>query len=620
MPTLLQVEGLSISFGERTLFENISFVINQYQKVALIARNGVGKTSLLNIIAGVESADTGYAKLYDEGTVGYLTQDPELDEANSVFDEVYSTSNAFLKTIREYELAIKGTDKMAMQKSMEKMDAINAWEYETRIHQVLGRLKVPDLDQKIASLSGGQRKRVALAKILIAEPSLLILDEPTNHLDIEIIEWLEEYLSGPAITLLMVTHDRYFLDRVCDEILELDNRSLFRYKGNYPYFLEKRQERKEILSKEVEKARNLLRTEQEWMRRMPQARTTKSKARIDSFYEIKEKAESMHRESTMNLNMEGTRMGRKILEMHDVTFSWGDNSILKGFTYIYKRNEKVGIIGKNGCGKSTLLDIISGGVKPDKGKVETGETIRFGYYRQEGIPFKENTRVIDVVKEIAESVKSASGEFVSAATFLNYFMFPHNMHQQFVYKLSGGEKRRLYLVTILMQNPNFLLLDEPTNDLDILTLNILEEYLLNFTGCIAVVSHDRFFLDKIVDHLFVFKGDGLIKDYPGNYTQYREWKDRLQRQRKLSARSEGTKKEKPKALTTNKLSYKEKTELDSLELSISSLEEEKAAIEATLSLGSLSHEELQIKSHRFSEIIADIEVKTERWMELSEKL
>jgi ATP-binding cassette subfamily F protein uup len=619
MPTLLQVENLSRSYGEKILFENISFTINKNQKVALIARNGIGKTSLLNILASLEPSDGGTVQFFGGASFAYLKQDPELSPSNTVFSEVYSTSNEMLRTIFEYEHAVAGADKTAIQQALTRMDAINGWEYEVRIKQILTRLKLPSLDQRISELSGGQRKRVALAKVLISEPEFLILDEPTNHLDVEMIEWLEEYLSRPNITLLMVTHDRYFLNRICDEIIEIEEGNLYRYKGNYEYFLEKQVNRKENMTKDREKARNLLRNEQEWMNRMPKARTTKAKARIETFYELRERAAQSRPESQMNLAMEGNRMGRKILELHDVSFAWGDSPILKGFSYIFKRNEKVGIIGNNGTGKSTFLEIITGGIRPKKGGVEIGETVQFGFYRQEGIQFNESTRVIDVVKAIADNVKMSNGDTISAAAFLNYFMFPYPTHQQFVYKLSGGERRRLYLVTVLMQNPNFLVLDEPTNDLDILTLNVLEEYLSGFGGCVAVVTHDRYFLDKIVDHLFVFKGDGVVKDFPGNYTQQREHAELQKRIAQKPAAKETEKRARPAQPSQQKLTYKERVELESLETEIAELETERSALEISLSSGSLATEELQRSSRRFGEVTNEIDARTDRWIELIEK-
>jgi len=622
MPTLLQVENLTRHFGERVLFENISFSINQFQKVALIARNGEGKSSLLNIIHGTEQSDGGSVRLFNQATMAYLKQEPLLNDRLSVFDELYSTSNVILKTIHDYEAAMESGSKDLLSKAMERMDAMQGWEYETRIRQILTRLSLLNLHQKVSELSGGQRKRLALAKTLITEPDFLILDEPTNHLDIEMIEWLEDYLTRSQVTLLMVTHDRYFLNRVCQEIIELENTKLFRHKGNYEYFLEKSQERKENETQETEKARNILRREHEWMIRMPQARTTKSKARIESYYQIKDKAAGKNFESTMTLKMEGERMGRKILEIHDVNFSWSSTRILEHFGYIFKRREKIGIIGNNGTGKTTFLDIATGKIRPQKGTVEIGATIRFGHYRQEGISFDEQTRVIDVVKSIADVVQMSNGEKVTAAHFLNYFMFPYPMHQQFVYKLSGGEKRRLYLVTVLMQNPNFLILDEPTNDLDILTLNILEEYLASFQGCVLVVTHDRFFLDKIVDHLFVFSGEAVVKDFPGNYSQYREYAERAKRKAALAKanapRDPAIAAGRPKQSRPG-LTYKEKLEFGNLETLIGRLEKEKSELEAEMGSGLLGQAELMEKSNRFSDILKEIDSSTERWMELSEK-
>ena len=622
MSTLLQVENLTRHFGEKILFENISFSINQSQKVALIAGNGAGKTSLLNIINGSEPSDGGTVTLFNQASMAYLRQEPDLNERLTVFDEVYATSNNILKTIHDYEEALETTGKDVLSRAMERMDAINGWDYENRIKQILTRLSLTDLHQPVSALSGGQKKRLALAKTLITEPDFLILDEPTNHLDIDMIEWLEEFLTRNQVTLLMVTHDRYFLNRVCDEILEMENGRLFRHKGNYEYFLEKSQERKENETAETEKARNILRTEAEWMRRMPKARTTKSKARIDSFYELKEKASNNTWERSMNLGMEGERMGKKILEMHDVSFSWGKLPILDHFGYTFKRKEKVGIIGKNGSGKSTFLDLVTSRIRPGKGTVETGGTIKFGHYRQDGIVFDEQTRVIDVVKEIADVVQMSNGDKVSAAHFLSYFMFPYPMHQQFVYRLSGGEKRRLYLVTVLMQNPNFLILDEPTNDLDILTLNILEDYLASFQGCVLVVTHDRFFLDKIVDHLFVFEGNAVIRDFPGNYSQYREYADHRKRLQFLA--KAGAAKEAAAISAVNKpkkpgLSYKENVEFESLENEIHELEKEKIQLESELGSGMLEQQDLIGKSQRYSAVISAIDNKTERWMELSEK-
>jgi ATP-binding cassette subfamily F protein uup len=621
MSTVLQVENLARSYGEKNLFENISFSVNQFQKVALIAKNGAGKTSLLNIIAGLEPCDAGSTSLYNPFTFEYLMQDPPLTDSKTVFEEVYSHTNEFQRAILEYEHAMQTDDRNVIQSAIERMDAMQGWEYDTRVRQILTQLQLPDLDQGIGTLSGGQRKRVALAKVLITEPDLLILDEPTNHLDVEMIEWLEEYLTKSNVTLLMVTHDRYFLDRVCDEILEMENAAVFRYKGNYSYFVEKQAERIDILNQETERARNLLRTEQEWMRRMPKARTTKAKARIDSFYEIREKAENKTREERLNLTIEGARMGKKILEVNDVSFKWGETPLLKGFTYTFKRFEKIGIVGKNGSGKSTFLDIITGKIRPQKGSLQKGETIQFGYYRQQGLVFDGETRVIDVVRNIAEVVRLGNGDSISAAAFLNYFMFPYPTHHQPVYKLSGGEKRRLYLVTVLMQSPNFLILDEPTNDLDLLTLNVLEEYLADFNGCVIVVTHDRYFLDKIVDHLFVFEGGGVIRDFPGNYTQYKVKAEEKKRTESRQKRDESPKPARMKSVadTSGKLSYREKKELEGLEAEIASLEQEKNRIESELSSGLLDSATLGKSSVRFAAIIGEIEEKSNRWLELSER-
>ena len=597
MPSLLQVENLSRSYGEKVLFKDISFVINQHQKVALIARNGTGKSTLMNIIAGLEPSDGGSVKFFNDVSIGYLKQDPELNEFNTVFDEVYESSNEIHRTIRDYEKAILGHDKKEIQKAIERMDAVDGWEYETRVKQILSELKITDLEQRIKELSGGQRKRIALAKTLITEPAFLILDEPTNHLDIDMIEWLEDYLTRSRITLFMITHDRYFLDRVCEEILELDNAAIFRYKGNYSYFVEKQAERKENQSKEIEKARNLLRKEQEWMIRMPKARTT------------------------INMDVGTGRMGKKLLEMRQVSFSWGEMPILKDFFYTFKRNEKIGFVGNNGSGKSTFLEIITGQLRPSGGRIEKGETITYGYYRQEGITFNPDSRVIDVVRDIAEVVTLSNGDTVSAAAFLNYFLFPYPVHYQLVSKLSGGEKSRLYLVTVLMQNPNFLILDEPTNDLDIFTLAILEEYLASFKGCVIIVTHDRYFLDEIVDHLFVFRGNAVIKDFPGNYSQFNAYRKRKEMEENRLIQASQPKKEKPRNTATrpNKLSFKEKKELETLETEISQLEEEKTEIVNALSSGVLSPEELSEKSERFAIILKEIGMKSDRWLELSEK-
>ena len=618
MRTFLEVTNLSRVYGEKVLFKNISFTIAEGQKVALIARNGTGKTSILNTIAGLESADEGNAVIFPDISYGYLKQDPELHESNTVFEEVYESANTIQRTILNYEQALETHDQKALQLATEQMDACNGWEYETRVKQILSTFKINDLGQKINELSGGQRKRVALAKTLITEPEFLILDEPTNHLDIDMIEWLEEFLSRSSSTLLMVTHDRYFLDRVCNEIIELETGALYRYKGNYSYFLEHQAERIDNQSKEVEKARNILRTEQEWMNRMPKARTTKAKSRIESFYEIKEKASRTVSDERIKLNIEGSRLGNKIIEVKDVSFSWPGLPVLDHFGYTFKKNEKIGIIGRNGTGKTTLLGLLTGSIKPQKGRIEPGETVKFGYYKQEGLVFKEQAKVIDVVREVADEVILGNGDSISAAAFLNYFLFPYPIQNQYVYKLSGGEKRRLYLVTVLMQHPNFLILDEPTNDLDILTLNVLEDYLASFKGCVMVVTHDRFFLDKIVDHLFVFEGNAKIKDFPGNYSIWKAYSEAQELKRKANQKAKEPVIEKLSREKKPGLSYKEKKELEQLEKDLDSLEKEKSSIESSFNDNSLSPDKLIINSERLGEIIRDIGQKSDRWIELSD--
>lgn len=615
MSTLLTVDRLSKSYGDNVLFDDISFVINRYQKLALVARNGAGKTSLLNILAGIETADSGSVTFFHGIEPGYLMQEPDLDPLHTVFNEVYSTSGEVLTAITSYEAAIRSGDEDMVAGSMERMDALNGWEYEIRIKQILSQLRIPDLDQPVSRLSGGQRKRVALAKVLITEPDFMILDEPTNHLDVEMVEWLEEYLSERKLTLLMVTHDRYFLDRVCGEILGLDHTGIHRYRGNYFFFLEKQAERIGILGKETARAQNLMRKEQEWIRRMPKARTTKSKARIDSFRELQEIAGRKVPEETMNIQIEAKRMGRKILEVNDIDFSWGNKPILKGFTYTFKRNEKIGIIGNNGTGKSSFLDLLTGRLKPDRGSVRKGETVSFGYFTQAGLPFDPEMKVIDVVSAIADVVKLGTGDTITVSAFLNHFMFPYSSHHQPVSRLSGGEKRRLYLVTVLMSSPNFLILDEPTNDLDIITLNLLEEYLESFKGCVLVVTHDRFFLDKVASHLFIFRGDGVVQDFPGNYSQYRSYKEKAGRGlKKIGRREIDQASLKPAPGSSRQpegrgLSYREQKELESLEVEISRLEEEQKKTEFVLRSGLLPAGELYERSVYLASVINELEKK-----------
>lgn len=621
----LSVENLSKSFGIRVLFSNISFGINKGQRVALVAKNGTGKSSLLNIISGKDTADSGTVTLRKEIKIAFLNQEPEFTGTKTVMVEVYDNNNPVLSAIKEYEECLVAQERGNMdqdkfQAAFEQMEQQKAWDYETRIRQILTQLKIFRLHQLTTELSGGQKKRIALAKVLIEEPDLLILDEPTNHLDFEMIEWLENYLVKQNITLLMVTHDRYFLDRVCNEIIELDNGKLYSYKGNYSYFIEKKQEREFNEAQQTDKAKNLYRKELEWIRRAPKARTTKSKSRIDAFYEVEEKAKGGKKESALQLNVKMTRIGGKILELKKVYKSYDNLKILKGFDYTFKTGERIGIVGKNGTGKSTFLNIITGEEKADSGKINIGETIVYGYYSQQGLNLNEDKRVIEVVKEIAEVIPLGNGTKLSASQFLQHFMFPPEMQYTYVSKLSGGEKRRLYLLTVLIKNPNFLILDEPTNDLDILTLNVLEEFLLEFKGCLIIVSHDRYFMDKLVDHLFIFNGDGDIKDFTGNYSDYRDWLLDQQKEEKTKLKQINLISSTPvnEKSTEKKVSFRDKKAFDELEKEIAKLEKEKKELEALLNSGSLNPEELQEKALELGNIIQILEEKSERWFELAE--
>jgi len=619
MISFLQVENLSKRFGEQLLFENITFGIGKNQKVALIAKNGMGKSTLLRIIAGKDSADTGSVIFRNDISIGILDQDPELNPENYVFEEVFNSENPILKLIKTYEQAVKDNDASALEELIPQMDALAAWDYDTQVKQILSELKVDKYGQRIKELSGGQRKRIGLAKILISNPDFLILDEPTNHLDVEMTEWLEEYLEKTNATLLMVTHDRYFLDRVCDKIIEIDDSGLFAYEGNYSYYLEKRNERIEARNASIDKAKNLLRTEQEWMRRMPQARGHKAKYRIDNFYKIKEVASQNTTEQQLELDIKGQRLGKKILELEHVNKSYGDFCVLRDFSYKFVRGEKIGIIGKNGVGKSTFLNIITRQIEPDSGTIEIGETVVYGYYKQDGISFKEDDRPIDIVKNISEKIDLGNGRVMSASQFLEYFLFPDKLQYSLVAKLSGGERRRLYLLTVLMSNPNFLILDEPTNDLDIMTLNVLEDYLKSFQGCLIIVSHDRFFTDKVVDRVFAFEGDGVVKDFPGNYTQYKNKKEeeellRKQEEKKIPVAPKPVR-EKEKV---RKLTFKERMEMQQLESDMEKLNTEKTELETALNSGTLDTDKLVKSSQRIAEIIDLLDEKEMRWLELSE--
>lgn len=624
MRPLLQGENLSKRWSEVLLFENISLTIFEGQKVALIARNGTGKSTLLDILAGKETAETGKVTITNDIEIGYFEQIPKLNPEHSVIEEIFVSDNEKLKTIKAFELAIARNDQQKVAEISAKMDELNAWDIEVEIKQILSQLKITQLEQKTGELSGGQKKRLALAKVLINKPDLLILDEPTNHLDLEMIEWLESYLEKTKSTLLMVTHDRYFLDRVCNEIIEMEDNQIYRYLGNYSYFLEKQAERIEMQQATVTKAKNLLRTEIEWMRRMPQARSHKAKYRINAFYDLKDKASQKYQSDAINLNVKSARLGKKIVELDNVSKGFSDIKLIENFTYKFSRAEKVGIIGNNGTGKSTFLNLITGRLQPDSGTIDVGQTIKFGYYRQDGIDFDYKERVIDAVTKIADFIEFEDGSKMSASQMLTHFLFPPDTQYNFIEKLSGGEQRRLYLCTVLMQNPNFLILDEPTNDLDIMTLNVLEEYLVSFGGCVVVVSHDRFFMDKIVDHLFVFNGNGVITDFPGNYTIYRNKIETEQEQEKILVRKKETEKKQaqPEAVQTGKrkLTFNEKREFETLETEIAKLEAEKSATEDALNSGNHPHEELFRLSERLVIIKSQLDEKELRWLELSELL
>ena len=625
MISYLQIDGLTKSFGDLVLFEDITFGIAQGQKVGLIAKNGTGKTTLLNIIAGKEDYDNGAVVFRNDLRVGYLEQTPVYPEGLTVLQACFYSPNETVRLIAEYEEAMASDDHSNLQDILMRMDNLKAWDYEQRAKQILSQLKITNFDQKVEHLSGGQLKRVALANVLITDPELIILDEPTNHLDLEMTEWLEGYLSRANISILMVTHDRYFLDRVCSEIIEIDRQQIYQYKGNYSYYLEKRQERIETMNTEVERANNLLRKELEWMRRQPQARGTKAKYRIDAFYELEKKAKQQRDNGNVNLDVKASYIGSKIFEAEHVTKSFGSIKIVEDFNYIFARYEKMGIVGNNGTGKSTFIKMLMGEVEPDSGRFDVGETVRFGYYSQDGLQFDEQMKVIDVVQDIAEYVDLGDGKKLGVSQFLNYFLFTPEKQHSYVYKLSGGEKRRLYLCTVLMRNPNFLVLDEPTNDLDIVTLNVLEEYLRNFKGCVIVVSHDRYFMDKVVDHLLVFRGNADLKDFPGNYTQYRDWKevqDQLEKEAEAARQPKQTpapeKNNRPQPEQKKKLTFKERKEFEELEAEIPQLEAEKAELETAMSSGTLSNDELMTKSERIAKVIEEIDEKTMRWLELSE--
>ncbi len=618
METYLQIDGLTKRFGDLLLFENISFSVMQDEKVALIAKNGTGKTTLLNIIAGLDTADEGKIIFKNNLNIAYLPQEPHLDPQKNVMDFVLEASGEVAETVREYEKALISGDQKALQEAMDKMDAVSAWDYEARISAVLTKLKITKTDKKISLLSGGEKKRVALANILVKEPDFLILDEPTNHLDIEIIEWIEEYLKKNRITLLMVTHDRYFLDRVCNRILELDDNTVYKYNGNYSYFLEKRKERIELQEIKNDKINNFLKKESEWIRRMPKARGTKAKYRIDKYYSLSGQIKNTD-DKSFNIDFIGRRTGKKILDIKNLSKSFGDKKIIENFSYSFTFGEKIGIVGHNGTGKTTFLNLITGELPPDSGIIDVGQTIVFGYYKQTGLQFDENQRVIDIVTKIADVVKLGDGRQMSASAFLEYFLFPRPKQYVKVAKLSGGEKKRLYLLTVLMKNPNFLILDEPTNDLDIVTLNILEDFLQSFKGCVLTVSHDRYFMDKVVDSLFVFEGDGVVKSFVGKYTDFHTFKELNKPSQKKN--TDKPKKSKPARKREKKgLTYKEKILFEQLTKEIEELENEKQEILNFLNGENIDYQEVTQKSKRLEEINNILDEKEMQWLELSEKI
>ena len=618
MSPYLQVENLTKSFGDLVLFNGISFGIAEGQRIGLIAKNGSGKTTLLNILAGKEGYDEGKITFRRDLRVGYLEQSPKYPEELTVLEACFYHGNSTVELIKEYERCMETPGNPGMDELLVRMEHEKAWDYERRAKQILSQLKIRDFSQKIGHLSGGQLKRVALANILITEPDLLILDEPTNHLDLDMTEWLEEYLNRGSLSLLMVTHDRYFLDRVCSEIIEIDNRQLYSYKGNYSYYLEKRQERIEATNAEIARANNLYRTELEWMRRMPQARGHKARYREEAFYELEKVAKQRTYDANVKLDVKASYIGSKIFEADHLCKRFGDLKILDDFSYIFARYEKMGIVGNNGTGKSTFIKILMGLEKPDSGTLDIGETVRFGYYSQEGLQFNEQMKVIDVITDIAEVIELGNGKRLTASQFLQHFLFTPETQHSYVYKLSGGERRRLYLCTVLMRNPNFLVLDEPTNDLDIVTLQVLEEYLQNFKGCVIVVSHDRYFMDKVVDHLLVFKGQGDIRDFPGNYSDYRDWKLAKAEHEKEAAKPKEEKTQRVRLNDKRRMTFKERKEFEQLEKEIAALEEEKKQIEEALCSGTLSVDELTEKSKRLPLLNDEVDEKTMRWLEMSE--
>lgn len=620
----VSAENLSKSYGVKPLFQNLSFHISEGDKIALVARNGSGKSTLLKIISGKEVPDNGKLWINKDVEVAFFEQEPQLIENASVLDNIFHAAHPVIETIKQYEAAVQEQDQSKIGAAVIAMDEAGAWNFEAKVKQVLGRLNIRNLQQPVAALSGGQRKRIALAKILIDigfehKHVLLVMDEPTNHLDVEMVEWLEHYLNKEKITLLLVTHDRYFLDDVCSEIWEMEDENLYVHKGNYENYLEKKAHREESTNASIDKARNLYRKELEWMRKQPKARTTKSKSRIDAFYDVEKKATQQLQEQQLQLQSKMNRLGGKTVELKKVYKCFGSKVILKGFDYTFKKGERVGIVGKNGAGKSTFINIIQGLEPADSGKINIGDTVVFGNYAQQGLIIKEDVRVIEYVKNIAENFPLANGAYLSASQFLTLFLFPPEQQYTYISKLSGGEKRRLHLLTVLFRNPNFLILDEPTNDLDLPTLSVLESFLLDFAGCLLLVSHDRYFMDRLVDHLFVFEGEGNVRDFPGNYTQYREWQ-KQQEPEVAAVKKTQQQTPAPTEKVRKKLSYKEQREFEMLETAIASLEKERREIYEQLSVPNLPYEQLQQLSERVSELNSLIDAKEMRWLELSEEM
>ena len=618
MASFLQIEDLTKSYGDRILFESITFGVNEGDKIGIIAKNGTGKSTLLKIISGKETADEGKITFRSDLRVGILDQMPEFSTDATVLDSCLLDNSQTAKIIAQYEYALTNGDADEINSAISLMDNANAWDYEDKLKQLLTQLKITDLTAKISTLSGGQRKRVALARLILENPDLIILDEPTNHLDIEIIEWLENYLTRSRITLLMVTHDRYFLDRVCNKIIEIDNKQIYTYDGNYDYYLRRRKERIEAMAAELAKVKNTLRREQEWMSRQPQARAGKAKYRIDSFYELKKRSQVDLTERNVNLEVNSSYIGSKIFEAEGISKKFGDKLILDDFTYTFARYEKLGIIGNNGAGKSTFIKMLQGIIPADSGEWNVGETVRFGYYSQDGIEFNENKKVIDAITEIAEDVVVNGDVHYSPMQFLNHFLFSPADQQKYIHTLSGGERCRLHLAAVLMRSPNFLILDEPTNDLDIVTLGILEEYLCNFKGCLIVISHDRYFLDNIIDHLFVFEGNGVIKDFPGNYSDYRNWKNEFDKENKEASKPKEKTNEKPKTERQAKMTFKERKEFEQLAIEIEELTTEKESLDKLFNSGQEIPDILE-KSARYNELKEILDEKEMRWLELSEK-